>query len=99
MASKLFAMDNPAITLQQILSDPILKHSIPKSTFDYYMSLAKTRQTEITADQLLIILEGLGLIVIENDELSESNGLSSLVTRSLFINRIAIAQNFGVQFI
>ena len=99
MASKLFSMDKPSITLQQILSDPILKYSISKSTFDYYMSLAKTRGTEITADELLNILEGFGLIVIENDDLSESNGLSSLVTDHYLLIKLAIAQNFGVLFI
>ena len=83
---KLFEMDLPAITLRQILSDPILKHSIPGPTWNYYMTLSRSNQEDIHVGGLLKTLEDIGLIIVENEDLNDSDGASSLVSRSLFIN-------------
>ena len=82
----MFEMDSAASSLQEILLDQVLGRSIPDASRQYYLSVCRNKHSELKSSDLIIILQSLGLLVIENKELLDPDGLTALVSRSLFIN-------------
>ena len=82
----MFNMDSAANSLQEILLDQVLGRSIPDASRQYYLSVCRNKDSELKSSDLINILQSLGLLVIENQELVDPDGLTALVSRSLFIN-------------
>ena len=84
--NKLFELESTEATLTKILLDEALRHSISNENRNYYLSVCNNSENALKGTELIKILQSLGLLVIENKELGDPEGLSSLVSRCLFIS-------------
>ena len=84
--NSLFELESIEASLRKILLDEALSHSIENENRDYYLSICKDSDCSLNSTELIKIIQNLGLLIIENKELDDPDGLSSLVCRCLFIS-------------